>query len=141
MSRLGLIAGDGRFPFEVARAVRARGGYVEAIAFEGLSDARLAGEVDNLTWFPLGQVTALLSHLRAAGVDHVGLAGKVPKTFLYANRDALQPDSRALEADTASQSRNPASMPGPAFTARTPTPATLLSAITPRAHWLRWRWI
>ncbi len=40
-------------------------------------------------------VTRKYHRIAMEALDRVGMAGKVPKTFLYANRDALQPDARA----------------------------------------------
>lgn len=94
---LGLIAGDGRFPAEIARAARDRGSRVLAVAFRGLSDPSLASEVDALHWLHLGEVEKLLAILAEAGVRDLVMAGKVSKDHLYRDRALLRPDRRALE--------------------------------------------
>jgi len=94
---LGLIAGDGRFPCEIARAARARGSRVLAVAFRGVSDATLASEVDALHWLHLGEVEKLLALFAQAGVRDLVMAGKVSKDHLYRGRAELRPDRRALE--------------------------------------------
>lgn len=98
MSRpLGLIAGLGRFPFEVARAGRARGDRVFVAAIRGLTEPSLADEVDELHWFYLGELQAFLSAFEAAGIAEAVMAGKVPKSFLYENAADLHLDSLALQ--------------------------------------------
>jgi len=94
---LGLIAGDGRFPAEIARAARARGARVLAVAFRGLSDPALVQEVDELHWLYLGEVEKLLCVFGEAGVRDLVMAGKVSKDHLYRERAELRPDRRALE--------------------------------------------
>ena len=93
---VGLIAGLGRFPLEVARGARRRGHRVAAVAFRGLSDPALEAEVDTLGWVYLGELNRVFAFLRDNGVEEVVMAGKVPKTFLWKNPSALRPDPRAL---------------------------------------------
>ena len=93
---VGLIAGLGRFPLEVARGARRRGHRVVAVAFRKLSDPALASEVDALTWVYLGELERIFAVLREAGVEEVVMAGKVPKTLLWKDPSAFRPDPRAL---------------------------------------------
>ncbi len=80
---LGLIAGRGRLPLEIARSARDRGP-VAAIAFHGQTER----EIDALcggagaTWIYPGEVGAAIDALRAAGATRAVLAGKVPKADL-----------------------------------------------------------
>jgi DUF1009 family protein len=52
--------------------------------------------VEAFTWLHLGEIAPLLSALRAGGARDVVMAGKIPKAFLYEQRDALRLDARAL---------------------------------------------
>jgi DUF1009 family protein len=94
---VGLIAGQGRFPIEVARSIRSRGRRVRAAALRRLALSAIEPEVDELDWVYLGEIERLLNAFRAAGVREVVMAGKVPKTFLWEHPDALRPDARALQ--------------------------------------------
>ena len=94
---LGLIAGEGDLPLEVARAARAGGRRVHAVAFRDLTRKALEREVDRLEWLHLGQLGALLATFRRAGVGEAVLVGKVAKTHLYAGSRSLRPDARAIE--------------------------------------------
>jgi hypothetical protein len=93
---LGLIAGRGRFPLDVARAVRRRGERVAAVAFRGETDPGLEPEVESVVWVHLGELGRLLESLRAAGAREAVMAGKIPKTRLYGDLGALRPDGRAI---------------------------------------------
>jgi hypothetical protein len=96
VATLGLIAGSGGLPAELARSARRRGFSVAAIGIRELADPALAGDVDALAWAYLGEFGRILDVLREAGAEQVVLGGKVPKAFLWERRDAIRPDARAL---------------------------------------------
>jgi DUF1009 family protein len=54
MTPLGLIAGNGRFPFLVADEARRQGRPVVAAAIEGETDPALADHVDRIHWLKAG---------------------------------------------------------------------------------------
>jgi DUF1009 family protein len=92
---LGLIAGRGRLPLDVARSARRRGRRVAAVAFRGLADAGLEREAAEVTWLHPGEVSAALAALHSGGVREAVLAGKVPKSALLAGAERLEIDARA----------------------------------------------
>ena len=85
--RLGLIAGNGRFPFLVLEAARAQGHDVTVIAtkeeaFKDLDDAaRKAGTP--IHWISIGQLGACISLLKDARVSHAVMAGQVKHTKIF----------------------------------------------------------
>jgi len=85
-------------PREIARAARADGRGVFAVAFRGITDADLASHVDEIAWLELGQLDALLERLRGAGVADAVMAGKVSKQHWLSPGPGvpLRPDARAL---------------------------------------------
>ncbi|MCC6642669.1 MAG: UDP-2,3-diacylglucosamine diphosphatase LpxI [Deltaproteobacteria bacterium] len=93
---LGLIAGRGRLPADIARAARRRGLRVAAIAFHGDTDPGLEAEVDHITWIHVGELERLLGALHAAKARDVVMAGKILKTTLYGDLASLRPDARAI---------------------------------------------
>jgi hypothetical protein len=97
---LGLIAGAGRFPLDVARAARGRGRQVAAIAFHGQTDPEIESAANSVTWLAPGEVQTALGSLKGAGVRDAVMAGKVPKRALFdAEADrALDADASALLA-------------------------------------------
>lgn len=94
---LGLIAGAGALPVEVARAARSRGCRVLAAGLRGVTDPGLVDEVDEVFWLEWGQLGALFARFSEAGVRDVTLAGKIAKTHLYgSNPIALDEVATAL---------------------------------------------
>jgi len=93
---VGLIAGLGRFPLEVARGARRSGHRVAAVALRKLSDPALEAEADSFTWLYLGELNRLFAYFRAAGVEKVVMVGKVPKTFLWKDPSVFRPDPRVI---------------------------------------------
>jgi UDP-2,3-diacylglucosamine hydrolase len=95
---LGLVAGAGRLPAEIAASARRGGQRVVAVGLRELADPALEASVDAFEWAYLGDFAHMLDWLRGAGAADVALAGKVPKAFLWERRDAVKPDARALAA-------------------------------------------
>jgi DUF1009 family protein len=86
--RLGLIAGNGRFPFLVLDAARAMGHDVTIIAlkeetFKDLNDAATRAKVD-IHWISIGELGTCLSLLKRAQVTHAVMAGQVKHTKIFA---------------------------------------------------------
>jgi UDP-2,3-diacylglucosamine hydrolase len=88
--RLGLIAGNGRFPFLVLDAARGAGHDVTVVAikeeaFPGLADAAARAPAAALHWVSLGQLGKCISVLKDAGVTQAVMAGQVKHTKLFAD--------------------------------------------------------
>ena len=92
---LGLIAGQGVFPLEVARMARRRGLRVACVALRDQTRPEIADEVEQITWIHPGEVNAGLAAFREASVREVVMAGKVTKSDLFQNPEALRMDERA----------------------------------------------
>ncbi len=80
---LGLIAGSGRFPLDIARAAAKRGWHVFAIAFHEHADARLGQVVHDMAWVHPGEAATALQALVSSGARRAVMAGKVPKAILF----------------------------------------------------------
>lgn len=74
---LGLIAGNGRFPFLVAEAARKRGRRIVLIRLKEETDEGLEALVDETHEVSLGQLGACIAALRKAGVRDAIMAGQV----------------------------------------------------------------
>ena len=88
--RLGLIAGNGRFPFLVLDAARGAGYDVTVIAikeeaFADLESAAARPPRAELHWVSLGQLGRCISLLKEAGVTEAVMAGQVKHTKLFAD--------------------------------------------------------
>jgi UDP-2,3-diacylglucosamine hydrolase len=92
---LGLIAGQGVFPLEVARTARRRGVRVACVALRDQTRPEIEDAVESITWIYPGEVGAGLAAFRAAGVREVVMAGKVTKSDLFQDPGALRLDADA----------------------------------------------
>ena len=93
---IGLIAGAGRFPFQVAREAKRQGLGVAAVGIRGWADAALAAQVDAYEELAIGELARLIEWLKAHGVRQAVMAGKVTKGVLLDARTPFDPDARRL---------------------------------------------
>ncbi len=93
MHSLGLIAGNGIFPLEVARAARRRRVRVIAVAHLHETDPRLAELADEIVWIKVGELQRMIDALKAGGAEQAALAGGISRARLA---DSFAPDARAL---------------------------------------------
>lgn len=85
MERLGLIAGNGQFPFILAKEARAMGNEIIAIALKEEAHPLLKDHVDKIYWVSLGQVGKIISILKKEKVSKAVMAGQVKHNKLFAN--------------------------------------------------------
>jgi DUF1009 family protein len=93
---LGLIAGNGRFPFVLLDAARAHGLTVVVAAIKEETspeiDARAAADpAIRVHWLSLGELSRLIDTFRAAGVTRAVMAGQVKHTQIFSS---IRPDWR-----------------------------------------------
>jgi len=105
--RLGLIAGNGRFPFLVLDAARGGGHDVTVIAlkeetFPELADAAARPPAAALHWISIGQLGTCIRLLKEAGVTQAVMAGQVKHTKLF----DVRPDMTLLTALAKLRSKN-----------------------------------
>lgn len=106
--RLGLIAGNGRFPFLVLDAARGVGHTVTVIAlkeeaFPDLEAAAARPPAAAVHRVSLGQMATWVGILKKAGVTEAVLAGQVKHTKLFAD---IVPDMMAIGVLTRLKARN-----------------------------------
>jgi DUF1009 family protein len=105
---IGLIAGNGTFPFLVLRAARTLGHEVVVVAIEGEAFPdleRLARELGgtSFTWIALGQLGKCIKTLTGAGVSRAVMAGQVKHVKLFGG---VMPDLTLLSVLTRLKSKN-----------------------------------
>jgi len=91
MQKIGLIAGNGDFPLEFAKAAKRKGLTVVTVAHEGETLPELAQWSDRIIWVKVGQLGKLIKAFRDEGVTDVLMAGGIKKTRLF---DGAMPDLR-----------------------------------------------
>lgn len=90
---LGVIAGLGSYPWQLARSAHAQGvKRVVAFAFKGETERVIAKYADEVVWMHLGSLQALLDAVRAKGVTKLVMAGQIKPTRLF----SLRLDAKAL---------------------------------------------
>ena len=96
LSKLGLIAGNGRFPFLLLDAARAEGCAVVVAAIKEETDAEInerAANDDGITvhWLSLGELSRLIETFQRAGVSKAVMAGQVKHKQIFSS---IRPDWR-----------------------------------------------
>jgi DUF1009 family protein len=94
--KLGLIAGNGRFPFLLLEAARAEGHTVCVAAIKEEADAEMdrRAAVDagvSLHWLSLGELSKLIETFQKEGVTKAVMAGQVKHKQIFSN---IRPDWR-----------------------------------------------
>ncbi|MBN1621951.1 MAG: UDP-2,3-diacylglucosamine diphosphatase LpxI [Endomicrobiales bacterium] len=84
MKKIGLIAGNGRFPFLVAEEIKKGGNQVVAVALKEETDPALEKIVDRIFWINLGKLQKLIDILKQEAVTEAIMAGAVKHTQLFA---------------------------------------------------------
>ncbi len=90
---LGLIAGNGRFPFLAAAGARRAGRRVVALAIREETAPGLESEVDELHWIGLGQLGRGIEILHRAGAREAVMAGQVKHRQIFSG---VVPDLKLL---------------------------------------------
>ncbi len=107
MSRIGLIAGNGRFPFLVLQGARSLGHDVTVIAVKEEAFPELeaaAGDAGaDLHWVSLGHLGKCIKILKGAGVTRAVMAGQVKHVKIFSG---IIPDLTLMSALTRLKARN-----------------------------------
>ena len=110
MQRIGLIAGNGRFPFLVLEAARAQGYEVVVAAIKEETfpeiDSRGAAAVH---WFSLGELSRLIEMFQREGVHRAIMAGQVRHKQIFSG---IRPDWRLAKLLLSLTTRNTDSLLG-----------------------------
>ena len=91
VKKLGLIAGNGRFPLIFAQAAKCAGLSVIAVAHRGETDSAIEAVADKVTWVYVGQLGKIIRTFQRFGVSEAVMAGGIRKVKLFGN---FRPDLR-----------------------------------------------
>src|SRR6476620_898838 len=97
-TRVGLIAGWGRFPLVVAEALTQAGKQVYCLGIRDHADPTLASICHDYDWIGLGQIGRVIRYFSRHQVAQATMAGKFHKVLLYRRWAWLHhlPDWRGL---------------------------------------------
>lgn len=98
-TRIGVIAGAGKFPILVLEGAKRAGCHVTVVGLRGLADRELAARADVFHWAGVARIGRWIRILRRGRVASVVLAGSVRKTQMYGRLRLLRllPDWTALK--------------------------------------------
>jgi UDP-2,3-diacylglucosamine hydrolase len=107
MSRIGLIAGNGRFPFLVLQGALSLGHDVTIVAIkeEAFPDLETMGRESraDFHWVSLGQLGKCIKILKSAGVSQAVMAGQVKHVKIFSG---IMPDLTLVSVLTRLKARN-----------------------------------
>jgi len=92
--KIGLIAGYGSFPLEMAEEFNRLGYEVHAVAVREETSSDIESVTASTSWLHVGQIGGMIKAFKQAGVSEVVMAGKVRKLHLFRN---FRPDFVALK--------------------------------------------
>ena len=105
--RLGLIAGNGRFPFLIIEAARRMGRPLSVVAIKDEAspdiDADVARDGGSLEWIALGQLGKAIKFLKKEGVTEAVMAGQVKHVKIFGD---VMPDFTLLSVLMKLKSKN-----------------------------------
>ena len=98
MERLGLIAGNGRFPILFAQSAKAMGIKVIAVAIEGEASPEIEQYVEKLYWVGVAKMGKLIRTLKNEHIEKAVMAGGLTKSHIHSRFKhlKLRPDMRAI---------------------------------------------
>lgn len=81
--KIGLLAGDGNFPFRVAEAARAQGHEVVCVGIRDHARPELAKAVDKFYWSGIASLGRMIHSLKREDVRFAVMAGKIHKVEIF----------------------------------------------------------
>ncbi len=95
-TKIGLIAGNGRFPLIFAREARKKGAQIIAIAIKEETSPDLEGLVDKLFWVGVGELKRLFEIVKEEKLTTLVMAGQVRHKLIFEKGIKLDPAMKAL---------------------------------------------
>ena len=96
MEKIGIIAGNRKFPLIFARAAKKRGYSVVAIAIKGDTSPRLKKLVDKIYWLRLREFSKIFEIFKSEGIVNVVMAGQISQWRLFSKDVALDPELKQI---------------------------------------------
>src|ERR1700675_4683674 len=107
--KLGLIAGNGRFPFLVLEAARAEGFEVIVAAIKEEAFPEIESHGATVHWLSLGELSRLIDTFKREGVQRAIMAGQVKHKQIFSS---IRPDWRLAKLLLSLGTRNTDSLLG-----------------------------
>jgi UDP-2,3-diacylglucosamine hydrolase len=107
--KLGIIAGNGRFPFLVLDAARAQGYDVVVAAIKEETSPEIESRGATVHWLSLGELSKLIETFKKEGVSRAVMAGQVKHKQIFSS---IRPDWRLAKLLLSLTTRNTDSLLG-----------------------------
>jgi hypothetical protein len=96
MDKIGLIAGNRKFPLLFAEAAKKRNCYIVAVAIKNDTSPKLRHLVDKIYWIGLGEFRKLFEIFAKEGVTNVVMAGQISPRRLFSKEIEKDKDLREM---------------------------------------------
>ena len=97
MKTIGMIAGNGRFPFLVAQEIKKQGDKVVTVALNEEADKDIENFSDETVWLSVGKIQKIIDTFKDRNIDTAIMVGQVKHAKIYS---AITMDLRALKVMT-----------------------------------------
>ncbi len=98
MEKIGLIAGNKRFPILFSEAAKKRNCYIVAVAIKGDTSHKLRKYVDKIYWISLGEFSRLFEIFKNEGINKIAMAGQISPHRLFSKDIDKDPQLKDLLA-------------------------------------------
>lgn len=96
MEKIGLIAGNRRFPILFSEAAKKKGCHIVAVAVKGDTSYQLRKYVDKIYWISLGEFRRLFKIFKDEGVTKIAMAGQISPHRLFTKEVNKDPELKEL---------------------------------------------
>ncbi len=96
MEKIGLIAGNRKFPLLFCEGAKNKGYYIVAIAIKGETSPKISKIADKVFWLKLSEFKRMFDLFKAEGIKNVVMAGQISPYRLFSREVALAQDLQQI---------------------------------------------
>ncbi len=96
MEKIGLIAGNRRFPILFSQAAKKKNYYIVAVAIKGDTSRKLKKYVDKIYWVGLNEFRRLFEIFKSEGITRIVMAGQISPYRLFSKEIDKDEDLKSL---------------------------------------------
>ncbi|MGB4521438.1 MAG: UDP-2,3-diacylglucosamine diphosphatase LpxI [Candidatus Omnitrophota bacterium] len=99
MEKIGLIAGNRKFPIILAEAAKKNNYYIVAVAIKGDTSSKIKKFVDKIYWLNLSEFSSMFEIFKSEGITKVVMAGQISPRRLFSNEIKKDPQLKKILQD------------------------------------------
>ena len=96
MEKIGIIAGNRKFPLLFSRAAKRKDCYIVAVAIKGDTSAKLKKLVDKIYWLGLDEFSRMFEIFKSEGITKIVMAGQISPRRLFSKEIERDPRLKEL---------------------------------------------